>query len=73
MSLTSPVCEGKEPRGHACKRLIQAAKRLSKCYSVMSLVLSSFFPLGLIQVALPQFPRLLFSLTFSCSTGSESP
>ncbi len=28
---------GKEPRGHACKRLMQAAQGLSKRYSVMSL------------------------------------
>ena len=43
-SLISPVCEGKEPREHARKRLMQAAQGLSKCYSVMSLFPSQYVP-----------------------------
>ena len=35
--LLSTVCEGKKPRGHARKRLMQAAQGLRKCCSVMSL------------------------------------
>ncbi len=35
--MISKICEGKEPGGHACKRLIQEAWGLRKRYSVLSL------------------------------------
>ena len=41
MLLISTVRAGKEPQGHASKRLMQAAQGLSKCYSVMSHLPSS--------------------------------